>query len=282
MRFYEATRFLFPRHYERRILAICFVAIHMPLIGCIVLLSWRNDWDMSLFGVLLAATLIGTVGGVFAISALLMPIRRATVMLQAVQKGGQVGAVPLGGDDLVGKLLQGVAQAANETARRIEQLKDAAERDLLTGLRNRRGFLDTVAPILAGHRSSMIAMLDLDHFKAVNDDHGHDRGDRLLTDFADYLAASLRRSDVPARWGGEEFIVLFPATLAPQAEEILRRLQLAMRQSEAFTIDGRAITFSCGLARVGGYAELAEATRRADKSLYAAKEGGRNLILTAG
>lgn len=281
MRFYEATRFLFPRHYERRILAICFAAVHMPLIGCIVLLSWRSEWDTSLFGVLLAATLLGTIGGVFAISALLMPIRRATMLLQTVQKGGRVGTVPLGGDDLVGKLLQGVAQAANETARRIEQLKDAAERDVLTGLRNRRGFLDTVAPLLADEKQSMIAMLDLDHFKGVNDDHGHDRGDQLLTDFADYLAASLRRSDIPARWGGEEFIVLFPGTSPMQAKEILGRLQVVMRRSEAFRIGGRPVTFSCGLARVRGYANLAEATRQADRTLYAAKEGGRNLIMTA-
>ncbi|NIJ39340.1 putative signal transduction protein with EAL and GGDEF domain [Sphingopyxis panaciterrae] len=209
MRFYEATRFLFPRHYERRILAICFAAVHLPLIGCVILLSWRSAWDPSLFGVLLAATLLGTIGAIFAVSELLMPIRRATVMLQTVQRGGRVGPVPVGGDDLVGQLLHGVAQAVSETARRIEQLKDAAERDLLTGLRNRRGFLDAVAPLLAADtKSSTIALLDLDHFKAVNDDHGHDRGDQLLTHFADKLTAALGRSDVAARWGGEEFIVL--------------------------------------------------------------------------
>lgn len=281
MRFYEATRFLFPRHYERRILAICFVAVHLPLAGCIVVLSWRSEWDGSLFGVLLAATLLGTMGAIFAVSELLMPIRRATVMLQTVQRGGRVGPVPVGGEDLVGQLLHGVAQAANETARRIEQLKDAAERDVLTGLRNRRGFLDTVAPILADDSYSMIAMLDLDHFKAVNDNHGHDRGDQLLTDFADYLAASLRRSDIAARWGGEEFIVLFPGTSPRQAREILGRLQLVMRGNAAFTIGGRTVTFSCGLAPVLGYADLAEATRRADQTLYAAKEGGRDLIMTA-
>jgi diguanylate cyclase (GGDEF)-like protein len=163
----------------------------------------------------------------------------------------------------------------------MDQLKDAAERDVLTGLRNRRGFLQaTVSPLAAGD-DAVIALLDMDHFKRVNDDHGHDRGDELLTDFADHLVAMLRRSDVSARWGGEEFIVLFPDTSPIQAHEILRRLQYSLRDIPAFRIDGRPVTVSCGLATLDSHAQLAEATRDADALLYEAKQAGRDRILVA-
>lgn len=281
MRFYEATRFLFPRHYERRIMAICFGAIHLPLIGYILFQSWRSEWDIWLLGVLLAMTLCGTVIAIMAITALLAPIQRATVMLRNVQGGVGVDAIPVGGDDLVGQLLHGVAQAASETARHMKQLKDAAERDVLTGLRNRRGFLDTVRPMMLEKGPATIAVLDIDRFKAVNDDYGHDRGDLLLTDFADSLVAELRRSDISARWGGEEFIVFFPDTTNKQAAEILERLQAAMRRTPAFQLDDRVISFSCGIAEVCGYADLAPATRRADRSMYQAKKNGRSRILIA-
>lgn len=282
MRFYEASRFLFPRHYERRIMAICFGAIHLPLVGYILFQTWHNDWDVSLLGILLAMTLLGTAAAIMAIAALLAPIRSATEMLHKVHSGVQVEKVPVGGDDLVGKLLHSVAQAANETARRIEQLKDAAERDVLTGLRNRRGFLSAVAPLLTDGKQAAVALLDIDRFKAVNDEHGHDRGDQFLTDFADHLIAHLRRADISARWGGEEFIVLFPDTTPAQAEEILQRLRKALPKVAAFQVEDRVVTFSCGIAGICRHADLAEATRQADQSLYDAKEAGRDRILIAG
>lgn len=282
MQFYEATRFLFPRHYERRILAICFGAVHLPLTAAVLWQGWHSRWDPWLLAVLLASTLVGTGIAIFAVSALLAPIKRATHLLHAVQGGARIDPMPVGGDDLVGRLLHGVAQAANETARRIDQLKDAAERDVLTGLRNRRGFLAAVTPLLARGKASVIAILDIDRFKAVNDDHGHDRGDQLLTDFADQLSAQLRRSDVSARWGGEEFIILFPDTSIAQAQDILTRLRQSIRSDAAFLIDDRIVTFSCGAAMVGEGVGLADATRLADALLYDAKAAGRDMIRIAG
>ena len=281
MQFYLATRFLFPRHYERRLLLVCFLAVHLPLIACVAILSWRHDWDLPLLAVLLVATLVGTIGAIWSISALLAPVRHAVTLLQTVQRGEDVGAVPPGGDDIVGRLLQGVAHAASETTRRIDRLKDAAERDVLTGLRNRRGFLDAIRPVLDGHRDSVLAIVDLDRFKRVNDEYGHDRGDSLLADFAEHLASSIRRSDIAARWGGEEFAILFPDTSLSQASDIVERMQASMAGETPFLVGRVQVTFSCGMARVRDPAGLDDAMRAADSILYAAKQGGRNLVLAA-
>ena len=127
MGFYQATRGLFPRSFKLRLLAICFLAVHLPLITCIVVSAITGLWQADTLVVILLATLDGTAAGIGAIHALLAPLTKATAMLRAVQSGERVEAVPPGGDDLVGRLLRGVAEAANETAARSERLTLAAE-----------------------------------------------------------------------------------------------------------------------------------------------------------
>ncbi|MGY2736367.1 GGDEF domain-containing protein [Sphingomonas sp. UYP23] len=202
MRFYQATLFLFPRNFQFRMFSICFGAVHLPIIVfCIAELALAR-WDWRLFTALLVATLVGTVSAIAALRGLLAPVAHATSLLQSLQRGEPVSTVPSGGDDLVGALLASVARASAETHKRVARLAEAAEKDLLTGLRNRRGFMDAIAPLLRPDRNSVVAVLDLDHFKAVNDRYGHDEGDRVLVEFARRLQTELRRSDLPARWGG--------------------------------------------------------------------------------
>ncbi|GAA4761727.1 hypothetical protein GCM10023219_02340 [Stakelama sediminis] len=281
MAFYRATQFLFPRHYEWRILAICFGAVHVPLIAFAGLEAVRGHWDWISVTVLLIATLAGTAAGLWALSALLAPIDGATKMLRCIQRGQPVATVPAGGDDVIGRLLSGVAVAADENAGRIDQLIEAAGRDMLTGLHNRRGFMDQVAGLLSDDGDAVLAMIDLDRFKQVNDRFGHDRGDKLLLDFSRHLSGSVRRSDVVARWGGEEFVVLFPDTALETARDIMDRIRVAMAARQEAAIDGHVVTFSSGLAPVRGYARLAEARHRADEALYRAKKQGRNRISVA-
>jgi len=278
MRFYKATAFLFPRSYERRILFICFGAVHVPLIACIVLQAVTGKWEVLTLVTLLVATLAGTAMGLAAIHALLAPIGRATGMLAAIQNGERIALVPQGGDDLVGRLLHGVATAANESATRIEQLSDVAEKDPLTGIRNRRGFLDSAKAALRGGRGGVIALIDVDHFKAINDDLGHAAGDRLLQVLAERIEHHIRRNDVAARWGGEEFAVLLPDTSIDDARLVLERLRAQIALDSGLGVADRAVTFPCGLATVPTFAQLEDATRRADAALYAAKGAGRNRV----
>ncbi|MEE4452482.1 GGDEF domain-containing protein [Novosphingobium resinovorum] len=282
MRFYQATTFLFPRSYERRILFVCFGAVHIPLIACIVLQAATGHWQLDTLLTLLVATLAGTVMGLAAIHALLAPVGQATLMLQAIQMGERIQAIPQGADDLVGRLLSGVTIAANESAARIERLVDAAERDPLTGIRNRRGFLDSAEQVLRGRSNAVVALIDIDHFKRINDDFGHDTGDVLLKSLARRIEDHLRRSDIAARWGGEEFAVLLPDTTLDEARLVMERLRATVALDTDLGVEDRAVTFSCGLAPVRSFAQLGDATKQADAALYAAKNGGRNQVQILG
>lgn len=278
MRFYRATAFLFPRSYERRVLFFCFGAVHIPLVACIALQAVTGEWQVTTLVTLLIATLIGTGLGLAAIHAMLAPIGQATEMLAAIQNGERIVVVPEGGDDLVGRLLNGVTTAANDTAARIEQLVDAAERDPLTGIRNRRGFLDSAEQVLRGRSNAVLGIIDIDHFKLINDEFGHATGDVILRSLAKKIEDHLRRSDIAARWGGEEFAVLLPHTTVEEARLVMERLRATIALDTSLGIEDRAVTFSCGLAPVRTFAQLGEATKQADAALYAAKNAGRNQV----
>lgn len=278
MRFYRATRFLFPHNFELRLLFICFLAVHVPLFACLVFSAITGDWHLGTLLVVLFATLAGTVAGVAAIHALLAPLQNATAMLRRIQDGERLEAVPIGGDDLVGRLLHGVAQAANESAERSERLTIQAERDPLTGVHNRRGFFAAATRVLRPERPGVIALIDLDHFKAINDSLGHAGGDVILHAFAERLCEGVRRSDICARWGGEEFAVLLPGASLAQAREVMDRLRASLA-SHPLSPDA-ALTFSCGLAPIKEATTLLEAAHRADQALYAAKNDGRDRIVS--
>lgn len=165
----------------------------------------------------------------------------------------------------------------NEALRRIEAM---AERDELTGLSNRRAAADMLAREAArpaGGRRLCVAMLDLDHFKHINDTHGHAAGDEVLRAFAALALATLRECDLLARWGGEEFLLAMPGTELPQARLAIERLRQALQQQPWLpgVLEG-PVTFSAGIAEVLHAADLEAAIARADGALYAAKQAGRD------
>lgn len=278
MRFYQATRFLFPRSFELRLLAICFLAVHVPLIACVIVSAATGHWNFATLWLVLGATLVGTAAGIAAIHALLSPLIDATAMLRQVQKGERIDAIPTGGDDVVGRLLRGVTQAANESADRSERLAYAAERDSLTGILNRRGFFASARKVLTGKRQAVLGLIDLDHFKAINDHLGHAAGDILLRAFAERMADVVRRSDICARWGGEEFAVLLPGANIEQARIVMERLRSSIARNP---LPNAGVTFSCGLAPIHHADELHDISIQADRALYAAKHDGRDRIAIA-
>jgi diguanylate cyclase (GGDEF)-like protein len=176
--------------------------------------------------------------------------------------------------------------------REVEELQDrlAAEavHDPLTQLFNRR-YLDSAMPALAGSADRRaapltLALVDLDHFKNVNDRHGHLAGDKVLRHIGKVFASSLRPSDVVARWGGEEFCIVFPDTDVAGAATALATLGARLRVLEVewggIPIGG--FTFSAALAAYGPHGRtLAELVGAADRALYVAKGAGRDRVLVA-
>lgn len=179
-----------------------------------------------------------------------------------------------------------------ELQRRIEQvqalqsaLRQQATQDALTGLFNRRHLNETLPQLFALARRERLplaaAIIDMDHFKAVNDRHGHDAGDRVLAAFGELLAGNCRRSDVACRYGGEEFCLLLPRTTVDGAR---RKLQTLLRRWRAtqVTLDGlvlEGLSFSAGVADTEGAGDSPDSLlKAADDALLAAKREGRGRV----
>jgi len=169
---------------------------------------------------------------------------------------------------------------------RSQSLEHAAVTDGLTGMYNRRYFDEALAEYLQafGQIDKPIGMviLDLDHFKKVNDTHGHDVGDEVLRQVADCLQVFTRYHDVLARLGGEEFAILSPNINERQLFNLSDRIRQAV--SDLRIIDGNVtlrVTVSAGLAIWDGVESGEELYRRADKQLYEAKRKGRNRVCAA-
>jgi diguanylate cyclase len=167
------------------------------------------------------------------------------------------------------------------------KLHDQANRDALTGLYNRRYLADALGRELARCKRDgqplILLMIDIDHFKQINDTHGHHAGDEVLREIATLLTRNTRPSDIVCRYGGEEFLVLLPNMTLPTGHA---RAQAYRAHWEATTVTADTApvrtTLSIGLAAFPQHAQTAhELIQRADSALYQAKRGGRNRVVEA-
>jgi len=169
-----------------------------------------------------------------------------------------------------------------------EQLKDQARTDSLTGLLNRRGFFDAaqerfVPGAIAGEATTVL-MVDIDHFKRINDNFGHHAGDEILKAVAKRLRSALRGNDLCIRLGGEEFAMLVCSSDPQAVAEIAERLRMAVAAAPVLADAVHVpVTVSIGVALQGpGDEDLETLMRRADEALYRAKGAGRNRVAIAG
>ncbi|GHV35918.1 GGDEF domain-containing protein [Clostridia bacterium] len=163
----------------------------------------------------------------------------------------------------------------------IADLEQSAYRDPLTGLYNRR-WLNEIVPLLARQNTPFsVAMLDIDHFKQVNDMYGHEVGDLVLQRFAELLSKTVRGGDTLFRYGGEEFVVLFESFPPPACVVALGRLSRALAEDEPLldALERKPLMFSGGLTSVD-WSDFDASLAQADKLLYKAKNTGRNKICT--
>jgi diguanylate cyclase (GGDEF)-like protein len=177
-----------------------------------------------------------------------------------------------------------LGQQKQELTVALEQIKLMAAHDDLTGLLNRRHMQvlleqETQRSLRSG-RGFCLALLDMDHFKRVNDRHGHAAGDAVLRAFANSAQAVLRRSDVLARWGGEEFVLMQADTSIEFSRATIERLREQVTKLELTFGEKRLhVSFSAGLTEHRAGESVTQTLERADRLLYDAKAQGRNRVL---
>ena len=168
-----------------------------------------------------------------------------------------------------------------------QQLRNMATTDFLTGLLNRREglrrFKEEISKGLRSNQPLSVIILDVDYFKKINDDLGHLVGDWVLIDLANTLVALLRNYDIVCRYGGEEFLLILPATVLEQALDTADRLRQRVAKQAIALQDGRTVpvTISLGVAQLRAHESLDGFISRADTALYLAKENGRNQVRAA-
>jgi diguanylate cyclase len=177
--------------------------------------------------------------------------------------------------------LEKTRQAVVQQSQKLVQANEEARVDALTGLANRRAFDERIQQLHSnfteGESPYVVALLDVDHFKKFNDEHGHATGDKVLGVVAEVMRRSQRGTDHVARFGGEEFVVLLQRLTGSQAESVIDRLRERVGKA-SLILDGKklSITVSAGVAEVSPGESISSVLARADRALYAAKAAGRN------
>lgn len=225
---------------------------------------------LLLLGVLLSTALVGST---------LLP--RDAMMALLTNAAPYIVAFNLVGAVLFGALME----RERVNARSFGQLREQATTDPLTGLLNRRGFDMSLERILKNDQAvdSAIVVVDLDHFKQINDDFGHDIGDQVIKRIAQLLKENFRKFDILSRFGGEEFVIFMPNSDASETRRICEKLRISVAEISDFVEKHHIkMTISLGAYISDKETELSECLHRADQALYRAKYSGRNRLILSG
>lgn len=238
-------------------------------------LRWMGQILLTAYGMTLMA-------GVMAVMSALRPevFDPSVELVHFVVLAAVLPSVAVLGAQLTSMRIKLKTQKA-ELQQALAHNTQLANHDALTGLCNRRYMEECIQRQQkmnqrTGHASTL-AMLDLDHFKQINDAHGHRVGDDVLCVFARHLRFALRETDLIARWGGEEFLLMLPNTQPEEAVVVLGRIRDALaRLPSPSNQHALQIRFSAGVTALPSYEPLESALDRADRALYRAKDLGRN------
>ncbi len=255
--------------------AIGFAILYSLIVLPLAVIAWA--WGRSEAIYYLLGTLAGAYGTAVTALAVTNVISFNVFTFRMVEIGVSVDAVLLS---------FALAEQFRVAHRRRESAEQVSRLDPLTSLYNRRAFQALIAPLLANAERERhpvaVLILDIDHFKKVNDRFGHHAGDEVLRQVADVMRRTVRRADVLARWGGEEFIVLMPNADKRRAQQLAERLRAGIQRLPSRRSPGRSphrITASLGVAsHARSIFSLDALLRDADTNLYRAKEMGRNCV----
>ena len=233
---------------------VCFVSVHVPLIVLAGYLALGfQPGVLSILLLILGATLVGTALCLFAIWRLIRPLNLlADAMKRYPEDKGILKLHPKSPDEI-----GTVTDIARATLLQVEnltkQLKHQAMTDFLTGLGNRRALMEQMPIIRAKaarpEEAVSLILFDLDHFKRINDEYGHDAGDNVLMAIGEAVKDHLRPYDYAARMGGEEFCIVLPGADLAAAETVAERLRRAVESRVVEPLPKGRITYSFGVAQ---------------------------------
>ncbi|MFN7050590.1 MAG: hypothetical protein A2092_13375 [Rhodobacteraceae bacterium GWE1_64_9] len=276
MKLYALLDRLFPLSFTAKVFTLAFVGIHVPLIvmvGYVLVTSGMLATRVEDLLVLLLATLAGTVGTLAALRAVLSPLFQIDETLRTFESQGSAPLLPSRYRDEIGRLMMRSNRLVLAMGQRLQQTQEEADTDPLTGLLNRRGFARRLNDQVRG----ALIHLDVDRFKAVNDTLGHEAGDEVLREVAEAIRGALRNGDIPARHGGEEFVIFLPGVPEFTAEVVAERVRSAVESR--VRVSGRPITVSLGVSMAHDPRPLKEMLAEADSATLSAKKAGRNRVI---
>lgn len=290
MKLYQfLNRFPFPRSYVGKLLLICFLGTHAPLVAfaAYALLALPLDAAVTKLALLiLLATLAGTAVTLALVRGLLAPILQTEKALKAYVSQGVRPVLPTHYRDEAGSLMAEVQHVVDHLEKTLNDAQRQAMTDPLTAIGNRRWLTKEAERAFALMRRSGAPLsavtFDIDHFKSLNDRHGHDAGDAVLREVAASVRGQLRSYDLFARTGGEEFCIVLPNTGLAQAGAIAERLRAHLHNLRRANDDHSEVTASFGVAcATPATVTLSQVLSQADVALYQAKNGGRDRVCIA-
>jgi diguanylate cyclase (GGDEF)-like protein len=294
LRLYRAlSRAPCPKSYVGKIFLTAFIGTHVPLLALLAYFVSRRRFGvrsaLRILSVTVPATLGGTAMTLWAIHALSAPTALASKALRRYLDSGELPELPVGYTDRAGRLMADVQYAVERLDAAMKSLDELASTDPLTGLYNRRAAEERLAEDVGraerGRGTLALAVVDLDRFKPINDEHGHHAGDECLRHFAEVLGRNVRAGDWVARWGGDEFaVVMWNAGEEEESvERVLERVAEELHENPVALPSGEEVflSFSGGVRRweVGDREE--GMFSRADEALYRAKAEGGDTVTRA-
>ena len=288
------ARIGFPKSYGGKIMLVVFAGTHLPLVALVLYLLLVSPGGLGthsgVLAALLIATLLGFVATLFALRALLAPVRLASSSLETYLRERRKPELPMGfsDEDEAGKLMADIQHALDHLDSTIRSLEGLSGTDHLTGLPNRREGEERLGEDLArakrGGAILTVAVVDVNNFTAINDTHGHQAGDVCLRHVARVIRRNIREGDWLCRWGGDEFVLaLWDASVFASPEAVLGRINAGLRRSPVALARGEelVLSISVGAHRYAGEDDLRELLAKADAAMYEAKREGRAWVLAS-
>jgi len=285
------SRLGFPKSYQGMILLIVFLGTHVPLVALVLYLLLSSPVGMrpalNVLALLLVAALAGTAAALWALHGLLAPVRLASSSLREYLDSERVPNLPIRFTDEAGRLMADVQYTVEHLDATIRSLEGLSGTDHLTGVHNRREGEKRLAEDIARVKRSggvlTVCVVDVNRFKSINDRYGHQAGDVCIQHVADVIWRNIRESDWLARWGGDEFILVFrDASPFASTELVLQRIVRNLKDSPVRLAQGDelVLTVTVGASRYSGKGDAPGLLAKADEAMYEAKRDERPWILS--